>query len=321
MNKKICVVGGGRWGKNHIRTLSSLNALSGLVEKDETVLEKYKKEYPNIVFFTSVEDTFKYNFDGYIVATPSETHYKIASKIIENKHHVLIEKPITTKLSDAIKLSELAKKNKVNLMVGHVLLFHPAFKKIKELISEDTLGQIQYMYSNRLNLGTIRKNENVFWSFAPHDIALFQYFTNMKPSRIISTGSDILQKNIHDTTITSIKYPNNISGHIFVSWLHPFKEHRFVIVGSKGMVRFEDSLDNKPLIFYDKTVKWNNGMPEPINGSSKLIKYDFTMPLELELKYFIKHLDGTPIDIANSKNAIDVMKILEESTNQLMRKE
>ena len=108
------------------------------------------------------------------------------------------------------------------------------------------LGKLQYIYSNRLNLGTIRSDENVFWSFAPHDISLFQYFFHSSQIEVVSRGIDILQPCIHDSTITSLKYPNNTMGHIFVSWLHPFKEHRFVIIGSEGMIHFERSLSNKP---------------------------------------------------------------------------
>ena len=132
-------------------------------------------------------------------------------------------------------------------MVGHVLLFHPAIIKIKELIMDGRLGNIQYIYSNRLNLGQVRTHENVFWSLAPHDISIFQYFMEEYPAKIKTHGSDILQKGIQDSTITVIEYLNNVKSHIFVSWLHPFKEHRFVIIGSEGMIHFEDSIENKPL--------------------------------------------------------------------------
>ena len=156
-------------------------------------------------------------------------------------------------------------------MVGHLLLFHPAFTKIKQFLDDGYLGKLQYIYSNRLNLGTIRSDENVFWSFAPHDISLFQYFFQNNPIEVVSRGIDILQHGIHDSTITSLKYPNNTMGHIFVSWLHPFKEHRFVIVGSKGMIHFEDSLSNKPLLFYDKSVMFKGDIPIAEIGPTKQI--------------------------------------------------
>jgi len=203
--------------------------------------------------------------------------------------------------------------------VGHVLLFHPAFQKIKQMLTDGTLGKLQYLYSNRINLGTIRTEENVFWSFAPHDIALFQYLTESMPVKVTSRGMDILQDGVHDTTITTLEYPGKTMGHIFVSWLHPFKEHRFVVVGSKGMIRFEDSQEGKPLVYYDKSVSWQEGKPIPRSGAAWFVEYDNTMPLTAELKYFTDHLNGDPITISNGESAVEVMKILEDATENLNR--
>ena len=318
--KRVCVVGAGRWGINHIKTLHSLNVLGGIVESDIMVLDSLKTAYPNVQCFNNLSDALLEDFDGYTVATPAPTHFTIAKQIIETGKHILIEKPITLKSDEAEVLADLANEKDVNLMVGHVLLFHPAFNKIKSLIDDGSLGDLQYIYSNRLNLGTIRTEENVFWSFAPHDIALFQYFTNSFPDKITSLGVDTLQEGIHDTTITTLEYPNRVMGHIFVSWLHPFKEHRFVIVGSKGMIRFEDSAEGKPLIFYDKGVDWKDNIPFPRSGPTHNIDYETAMPLTEELKYFVNHLDGSQISICHSQSAIDVMKILESATESLTGK-
>ena len=315
--RKVCVVGAGRWGMNHIKILNNLNALGGIVESNSETLESLKTTYPDVACYSNISNALNDNFNGFTVATPAPTHYSIAKRIIEAGKHILIEKPITLNSDEAKILAKLAVEENVNLMVGHVLLFHPAFNKIKSLLEDGSLGELQYMYSNRLNLGTIRTEENVFWSFAPHDIALFQYFTNSFPNNITSRGVDTLQNGIHDTTITSLQYPNRIMGHIFVSWLHPFKEHRFVIVGSKAMIRFEDSAEGKPLIFYNKTVDWIDNIPTPQNGPTKHIDYDSAMPLTEELNYFVNHLNGSPITICNSESAVDVMKILEAATESL----
>ena len=231
----------------------------------------------------------------------------------------MVEKPLTLNKKDALELCDLAKQNGINLMVGHLLLFHPAFTKIKQFLDQGYLGKLQYIYSNRLNLGTIRSDENVFWSFAPHDISLFQYFFQNNPTEVISRGVDILQPGIHDTTITSLKYPNNTMGHIFVSWLHPFKEHRFVIVGSEGMIHFEDSLSNKPLLFYDKRVMFEGDIPITDIGPTKRIDYNLDQPLTLEMKYFLKHLNGDKIEIASGESAVDVIEILESATFSLKK--
>ena len=317
--KKICVVGAGKWGQNHIRTLNELGNLYGVVESNPDTLKQLKLKYKDLNCFTNLGDAIKFKFDGFVVATPAETHYELAKDIIESKNHVLVEKPITHRLEDAVKLNKLAKENDVNLMVGHLLLFHPAFVKIKNMIDNGEIGDLQYMYSNRLNLGTIRTEENVLWSLAPHDIALFQYFSGLEPLEITSSGNDIVQANIHDTSITSIKYPNKIMGHIFVSWLHPFKEHRFVIIGSKGMIHFEDSSKDKPLIFYDKNISWEEDKPVPRISSGKNIEYDFKNPLTEELKYFISCLDGKPVELVNGDNALEVMKILTKASSELFK--
>jgi UDP-2-acetamido-3-amino-2,3-dideoxy-glucuronate N-acetyltransferase len=315
---KICVVGAGRWGLNHIKTLISLNTIVGVVDENDLAIKKIKETYPNCIAFESLDRSFKYEFDAYIVSTPSNVHFQIAKKIIEKGKPVLVEKPIALKLDDAVKLNDLAKKKNVNLMVGHLLLFHPAFKKIKELIDNKTLGEVQYIYSNRLNLGSFRNDENVLLSFAPHDISLFNYFFNELPRDITSVGVDILQKGIHDTSITSFKYNGNRMGHIFVSWLHPFKEHRFIVVGSKGMVHFEDASKNKPLIFYDKTVDLKSKIPKSISGASYKIDYDDQQPLKEELKYFISKIEKGSIDVADGNSAVEVMKVLDKATKSMI---
>ena len=315
--KKICVVGAGRWGINHIKTLIKLNALGGIVEKDDNTTKFLKSNFTNCRIHKDLQDSFSQNYDGYIVATPPSSHFEITRNIIEFKKPVLVEKPLTLNLKDAITLNELAKQKKVNLMVGHVLLFHPAFIKIADLIDSNMLGQIQYIYSNRINLGTIRTDENVFWSFAPHDIALFNYFFKANPINVNSEGVDILQKGIHDTTITSFKYEKNKMGHIFVSWLHPFKEHRFVIIGSKGMIHFDDTKKNKPLIFYDKKVKFHDSIPRPHSGKMKIIEYQNKLPLTNELQYFIANLSSDNIDIANGDSAVEVIRVLEAASKSL----
>ena len=319
MNRKICVVGGGRWGKNHIRTLNDMGNLGGIVETNEETYQELITTYQDVKLFSSLEDALSIGFDGFVVATPAETHFLLAKKIMEAGHHVLVEKPFTTKLEDSYDLCHIAKKYNVNLMVGHLLLFHPAFIKIKSMIENGDIGDLQYMYSNRLNLGTIRTHENVFWSFAPHDISLFQYLAESDPIKITSVGNDILQEGVHDTTITSIEYPNKVMGHIFVSWLHPFKEHRFVVIGSKGMIHFEDSLKEKPLVLYNKIIKWNNNSPIAESSDAKEISYEIRMPLKEELNYFVNHLDGSHLDKASGESAIQVIKILTKSTEELFK--
>lgn len=236
---------------------------------------------------------------------------------MEAGKHVLVEKPFTLNIEHAEELVKISNKNNVNLMVGHVMLFHPAINKIKELIDNGKIGKLQYVYSNRLNLGQVRTNENVFWSLAPHDISIFQYITDSYPTDIIASGSTFLQEGICDSTITQLKYPNGIEGHIFVSWLHPFKEHRLVVVGSEAMITFEDSVEGKPLKLYSKKFNMVQGVPKKVDGHIELIDYEQQMALTKELKYFVDSLNRFRPQVANGSHAIQVMQILIESSHQL----
>ena len=318
MCNNICVVGAGYWGKNHIRTLHELGLLGGIVETDSTVLRRFSDEYPEVGTYENIDDALQNKkYTGFTVATPAETHYGIAKKIIQSGKHVLVEKPLTLNFEDAAKLVDLARTHNVNLMVGHVLLFHSAIQKIRKLIDDGRIGKLQYIYSNRLNLGQVRTKENVFWSLAPHDIAIFQYFTDSFPESIKADGVSFIQKKIHDSTITQLKYPNGIEGHIFVSWLHPFKEHRLIVIGSEAMISFEDSSSHKPLKLYSKKIMMDKGIPEKIDGPVEEIEYEKKMPLTKQLLYFSQHLDGSIPEIANAQHALEVTKILVDASKQL----
>jgi predicted dehydrogenase len=314
--KRICVIGAGNWGKNHIGTLDGLGALTGIVETDQTHGAKIKSDYPYIKFFNSIRSAMEYGFDGFTVATPAETHFEIGQQLLVAGYPVLIEKPLALNAQDAKTLVAQAEKSNVTLMVGHLLLFHPAIQKIKNLLSLGRIGSLQYIYSNRLNLGTVRTEENVFWSFAPHDISIFQYLIESDPIHISSRGAAYVQEDLYDTTMTTLTYENNIQGHIYVSWLHPFKEHRLVVVGDKGMIRFEDSSENKPLMIYDKGIDWEQGKPVKRDGPAEMVDYKPGLPLTLELEYFLNHLKKPPA-IADGKNGLSVVRILEQATQSM----
>jgi len=318
LSKNVCVVGAGYWGKNHIRILHELGFLGGIVESNKETLNRFAEQYPDVKGFLSLDEALQdKSFLGFTVATPAKTHYPVAKQAMEAGKHVLVEKPLALEKKHAEELIHLSEKNNVNLMVGHVLLFHPAIKKIKELINKGKIGKLQYIYSNRLNLGQVRTEENVFWSLAPHDISVFQYFTNSFPTSIHASGSAFLQEGIHDSTLTQLKYPSGVEGHIFVSWLHPFKEHRLVVIGTEAMITFEDSSEGKPLKLYAKKIDMEKGIPEKIDGPVTLIDYEQKMALTEELQYFVSHLDGKKPNIANGQHALEVTKILIIANKQL----
>jgi UDP-2-acetamido-3-amino-2,3-dideoxy-glucuronate N-acetyltransferase len=318
---KICVVGVGKWGINHVKTLTSLRVDVGCIDFDQNRLNFLKESFPNVKIFRSVEESLADNYDGYVIATPPSSHSEIAKFLILNNKPILVEKPLSLSIDEAQDLKKVLLDNNGKLVVGHLLLFHPAIQKIKSIINEGKIGKIQYIYSNRLNLGTVRTEENVFWSFAPHDISLFQYIANSFPVNVYSYGGDFVNKGIHDTTITYLKYPNDIQGHIFVSWLHPFKEHRLVIIGSKGSLHFEDSARGKPLLYYGGEKLGYETKAEKRGKAFKKINYKDTLPLNNELKYFMNIIQGGKLEKANIEEGIDVIKILEMATSSLKMKE
>src|SRR5687768_17164220 len=308
--KRICVVGGGRWGKNHIRTLHQMGCLAAFVEPHDATRAALVAQFPKAHAHAAIDEALAQGYDGFTVATPAETHNDIATKIIGRGKHVLVEKPLSLRAQDARSLAAFAAEKRVNLMVGHVMLFHPAVQRIAQLIQGGKIGKLEYIYSNRLNLGTVRTEENILWSFAPHDISIFQMIIGAQPQEVVSRGGMFLRPGIHDSTMTVLTYPNNIVGHIFVSWLHPFKEHRLVAIGSKGMLSFEDSSERKEILFYEKGIDWVQGEPKKREGPTESIAYDKKQPLDAELEYFVDCLDGRPVEIAGAKNAIEVLDIL-----------
>jgi UDP-2-acetamido-3-amino-2,3-dideoxy-glucuronate N-acetyltransferase len=315
---KLAVIGGGNWGKNHIKTLHELGVLGGIIEANPQTLDGFKKQYPQAQTFAKVTEAGALDFDGYTVATPAETHFKIAKYLLEHDKHVLVEKPITLTTADARELCVLAKQRRKILMVGHVMLFHPAIMKMQELIRAGKIGKLQYLYSNRLNLGTVRTEENILWSFAPHDISLFQFFIGQMPDKVISAGGAFVQPSIHDSTMTILSYPQNVVGHIFVSWLHPFKEHRLVVIGSKGMLSYEDSSPKKELLYYEKGIDIVGGQPVKRDGAIEAIAYDKAQPLANELQAFMAAMGGGANDVASGEKGLEVLAILEQAQASLL---
>jgi len=308
-------VGAGAWGQNHIRTLHGLNALGAIVESDEKRSDKVLSEYNKTKVVKNLKELDSNKIDGVVIATPAPTHLKLAKRSISLGFPTLIEKPLVLSVREAEELHHHTNDHNGKVMVGHLLLFHPAIIKMKLLVEEGFLGDLQYVYSNRLNFGKVRENENVFWSFAPHDISIFQYFLGEFPAEVISHGGAFLQEDIHDTSMTYFKYRSGVHGHIFVNWLHPFKEHRIVLIGSKGSLHFEDAKSSKPLVYFKKN---QNGSTIDLDQSKgEFIEYEQSLPLTNELEYFINCVNGAPIEKADINSGIDVIKILEMATSSL----
>lgn len=308
-SKKIAVIGFGNWGKNHARVLNELNCLSGIYD------EKYKnqsKDLPKVYrVFKNFQDLIE-NSDAAIISTPAMTHFAIAETLLPHLD-LLIEKPLSMTSKECTILLKKAEENKKIIQVGHQLHFHPAVIRMKELIHSGQIGNIKWIYSNRLNMGKIRDKENVLWSFAPHDISLMLSFTESKIEQIQIQGTDIFNKGIEDTTLSMFKFKNSIEGHIFVSWFHPFKEQRFVVVGEKGTLTFSDTEIDK-LKIYKTEINEKNEITE---HSEQVVDFENTEPLKNQAKYFLDCLDSRLVSLNSGNHGLEVIEILEESNRLL----
>ena len=321
----LAVIGAGKWGFNHVKTAYNIlekkysdNFSLTICDTDENNKEKVKKISTKITFTTNLSDILKNkNIGLVIVATPAETHYEITKLLLEAGKNVLTEKPLTFLSSETEDLIIIAERMQVKLMTGHVLLFHPAVEKMKNLIDDNVIGKMLYIYSNRLNLGMIRKQENILYSFAPHDVSIIQYLLNSFPDYVYASGPDILQKGIEDSTITILKYPNGVHCHIFVSWLHPFKEQRFIAIGEKGMLVFEDSVKVEKLKLYKKGFNLVDGELEKFDSPYEVIEFDNSQPLENEQLHFIDSVVHNKRPITDGYHALEVLQILEKAQQSL----
>ena len=226
----IAVVGTGHWGRNLVRNYYELGALKLICDKNDAVLEGIKKQYPKVdVCFAFSDVLYRKDIDGIVIATPAENHFSMVREALLAGRHVYVEKPMALDEIAGEELIAIAKEKNKILMVGHILQYHPAFVQLKKTVSNGELGRINYIYSNRLNLGKIRREENIFWSFAPHDISMILALAGEEPENITAAGGNYLHKKIADVTTTHMEFPSGLQAHIFVSWLHPFKEQKLVV--------------------------------------------------------------------------------------------
>ncbi len=305
---KVGVVGFGYWGKNQARVFNELGVLEGVFDTKSSL-----KKDSTYKFYKSLEELIE-AVDGVVICSPAETHFEIAKKALK-KVDVLVEKPLALKSSQVKSLMKIESSNKKLIMVGHQLHFHSAVLKMKELINSGEIGNIKWVYSNRLNMGKIRPYENVLWSFAPHDISLMLDFVDSEITKTEVQGMKIINPKIEDTSLSLFEFKNRVKSHIFVSWIHPFKEQRFIIVGSKGSIVFSDTDENKLKLYRTEISKSGD-----INKHSfRKVKISNKEPLKTQAEYFINGIKKRKIEINNSDHALKVVAVLEECSTKMQR--
>jgi len=314
----ICVAGCGHWGKNLARNFSGLGSLYAICESDAGRLQSFAERYPQARPYARLEDAIADPaVDAIALATPAEAHYRMALEALRGGKDVFVEKPLALDWQEGLEMVETARQLGRILMVGHLLRYHPAILKIQQLIAGDAFGRIEYIYSNRLAMGKIRREENALWSFAPHDISVILALTGQLPIQVTATGGAYLQPNIADVTVSNLLFERGARAHIFVSWLHPYKEQRLVVIGSKQMAVFEDSRPDHKLILFDKQIAWKNGVIESATAQGEPVAFDPDEPLERECRHFLECVSTRRPPETPGEEGVQVLQVLQACQRSL----
>jgi predicted dehydrogenase len=316
----IGVVGAGAWGSNWIRTLVSMPEvrLRGVCDLSRELLTRVHRQYPGLPTTNRIEDLLDdVEISGIVIATTAATHFALATQAILAGKHVLVEKPLTLRTVDALALQRLARDQGRLLMVGHLLEYHPAIVFIREMIASGELGEVQHIYSQRLNLGTVRMDENVWWSLAPHDIAVACRLLESRPVSVQCRGQSILQPDHADLAFAQLEFPEGKLAHIHVSWLDPHKARRMCIVGSKKMVNFDDTSRDGKIVVYDKgaqVLRSADGKIDRVGlrmGGTVLPWLDASEPLLHEARHFVDCVTKTQRPLSDAQSGARIVQVLE----------
>lgn len=306
----VALVGCGYWGKNIGRVLREIGVLAAIAETDasQAARQAERLQVPVRDLAAVLADPA---IDALAIATPAETHFRIAREALRAGKHCYVEKPLTLGIEDAEELVRLAGERGRVLMVGHLLQYHRAFTRLAEMVKGGTLGKLRYVYSSRLNFGKFRREENILWSFAPHDISMILGLFGAEPAEVLATGENYLQKEVYDTTFTHLRFPGGGTAHIFVSWLHPYKEQKLVVVGDRGMMVFNDGEPwERKLLVYFHDVSWDGQFPVPVRTEPAAELLEPAEPLETELRHFLDCVAGGRSPRTDGREGLRVLRVL-----------
>ena len=313
----VAVAGAGSWGRHLVRVFNQLGALRWICDADEARLEEMGSRFPEARRGRDLETAL--NDEGVravAIAAPSATHAVLAERALRAGRDVFVEKPLALSYADGARIVMEAGRRGAVLMVGHVLQYHPAVERLGDMIAEGELGEVLYLYSTRLNLGRVRQEENILWSFAPHDISVMLMLLGGMPRGVGVFGGAYLQHRVADLTVSTYFFPGGILGHVFVSWLHPFKEQRLVVVGSRKMAVFEDTAADK-LRIYDKGIEWVEGRPVPREQAAVSVPLPPVEPLEAECAHFLHCVRERATPRTDGQEGLRVLRVLEASQRSL----
>ena len=315
---RIAVVGAGYWGANLVRVFHRLGVLHRICDFSASRLEQLAGQYPGVkmdqTYDAVLDDP---TVDAVVIATPAETHYTLARQALLAGKDAYVEKPLALRCDEAELLTALAENQGRILMVGHLLEFHPAITRLKQLVDQGELGRLEYVYSNRLNMGKVRREENALWSFAPHDISVILLLLNQMPIQVTATGGTYLQPNIADVTVSTMLFDRGVRAHLFVSWLHPYKEQKLVVVGEHRMAVFDDVRKTEKLQIYEKKIDLVNGQFVVEKPAAKTVDFPADEPLLLECQHFLDCIRTRETAKTDGRDGWRVLKVLEASQRSL----
>jgi predicted dehydrogenase len=323
---KVGVVGAGAWGRNHVRTVAGLAEaeLSAVCDTDPKVLEKVARQYPSTLVTGDVSALLE-AVEAVIVASPAATHAAVASQAVEAGKPVLVEKPFALTGRDAEAVARRSAERNVPVLAGHLLIYHPAVERLRELVQNGELGKVFYLYGLRVNLGQVRKDENALWSFGPHDVSVALYLLGEQPVRVAAHGKSYLQPAIEDVVFLTMEFASGVLAHVQLSWLDPHKERKLTVVGAKKMVVFDDMEPREKLRIYDKGVDrppeyGSFGESLAIReGDIFIPRLPNVEPLAVELAHFVRAAQGREPPRVTAEDGVRVVRVLEAASRSLAR--
>ncbi len=309
---RIAVLGCGYWGQNLVRNFLQLGALAMVCDPAETGRIRAAQLAPNAEILPDFEEAFRRkDIDAVVLATPAETHHPLTLKALAAGKHVLVEKPLALNYLQGAEMHAAAQRNALVLMVGHLLEYHPAILRLRELFESGVLGKVHYIYSNRLNFGKIRTEENALWSFAPHDIAVILRLFGALPIEVTCVGGSYLTPNLADTTVSCLHFHGGQRAHIFVSWLNPFKEQKLVVVGEKKMAVFNDVAKEDKLVLYNQWVEMADRQPVLQKGEATPVPISPDEPLRKQCEHFLDCIERGTKPMTDAESGLRVLKVLQ----------
>ena len=314
---QVALVGFGPWGRNIARNLHALEALAVICDPEPQSQLDAQKLYPQAQILGDRQQIPLHL--AVAIAAPAAQHAELAQFFLQRGQHVFVEKPLALEVDECPPLIELARQKQKVLMVGHLLQYHPAVLKLDQLIRQGALGRLLYFYSNRLNLGRIRREENSLWSFAPHDISVMLRLAGGMPHEIHATGGYFLHPKIADSTVTHLAWESGLRAHIYVSWLHPFKEQRLVVVGQDAMAVFDDTQPlNHKLVLYRHGVDWKDGVPVPRKAEPEPVELPNDEPLRCEMQTFLQACENPQQPLyTDGEEGLRVLRVLDAAEKSL----